>query len=413
MGIKGLNPLIKKHAPNAFFTLPLAELAGKRISVDANGWMYANMATARKKVINKTDVVVSEPDPQEIRREWFLALINFVIGWLSYEITPIFVFDGPDTPHKTETKSKRRDDRIAKRAKIDALYEQLKGDILDRPANIVEELRKELRNYNAISPEEFDLFKGIIRAIGVPCFQAIGDGEQLCSMLCIEGHVAAVFSVDTDNLAYGCPLMITGFSSSGSYDEYGNRVAHVDCVRYDVAVAGLGLSHEMFVDLCIMCGCDFNKNIKGIAGIRSYGLLQKYGSIDALPRDIDPTDLKHHICRECFAYRPRETITKEFDDPIELEEADTPFDINPRAIIISRDYLEMVNATSQIERIASAFAKVKTSQPGYVQSLNLTPPPRYSPPEKKIVLRMGPPTTPPSPVTQPILRLNIVRPAQS
>lgn len=377
MGVKGINPFLKKNAPDAFFTMPIANLSGKRIGIDANNWMYTNMAIARKKIINKTDVAVQEPNHNEIRREWFLAAINFIVGWLTYNVTPIFIFDGPDTPDKEKTKAKRRDERIAARAKIDALYQQLNGDILERPANIVDELRKELRNYNNITHDDFELFKMIIRGIGIPCIQAKGDGEQLCSMLCIEGKLAAVFSIDTDNLAYGCPLIITKFSEVCSYDEYGNRVPHLECVRHDRIILGLNITHERFVDLCIMCGCDFNTNIKGVAVIKSFDLLKKFGSIDNLPRNVDITCLNHRRCRELFQYVDCDSITIKTDADDERNNNIGSFDIDKRALINIREHLDLVGISGQIERLIVTYNNVTKSNGGTVESLQLAEPPKY------------------------------------
>ena len=150
MGINRINPLLKRHAPDAFFTMPITMLSGKRIAIDGDNWMYTYMYTARKKVIKKTDIMTEEPNQIEIRREWFLEAITFILRWLAYNITPVFVFDGKHPPEKDETKAKRRDKRVALRAEIDVLYEQIRKDVLERPANITDQLRKKLINYNYI-----------------------------------------------------------------------------------------------------------------------------------------------------------------------------------------------------------------------------------------------------------------------
>lgn len=406
MGVKGINPLLKRYAPDAFFTMPIHQLSGKRIAIDGNNWMYTNMAIARKKVINRTDVAVQEPNPVEIRREWFLAALNFIVGWLSYNITPVFVFDGTHLPEKDDTKAKRRDTRIAARVKINALYTQLRNMTLERPANLVDELRKELRNYNYISGEDFELFKMVIKGIGIPCLQAIADGEQLCSMLCVDGKVAAVFSVDTDNIVYGCPLIVTGFSETYTYDEYGNRIAHLDCVRHDRILAGLNVSHSLFVDLCIMSGCDFNTNMPGYAAIKSFALLQKYGSIDDLPRNLNTECLKHIRCRDIFKYIPSDDLlAKEavvIDDngegspKIDYEglkilppQNTSPLDINKQAIATARDYLEMAGVSGQIERIITSYHNVTPASDGYVDELKLAPAPKYTPPAPRMMLTLN------------------------
>lgn len=35
-----------------------------------------------------------------------------------------------------------------------------------------------------------------------------------------------------------------------------------------------------FIDLCIMCGCDYVNNIRGIGPVRAVQLIQKHGSIE-------------------------------------------------------------------------------------------------------------------------------------
>jgi len=424
MGIKGLNSLLKRHAPDAFFSIPIQQLAGKRIAIDGNNWMYTNMAIARKKVISKTDIAVTEPNPVEIRREWFLSAIHFIVGWLVYNITPIFVYDGEHPPEKEETKANRRAARLATRAKIDVLYKQLEGNVLERPMAIVEELRKELRNYNFISTEDFELFKMVIKGIGIPSLQAVGDGEQLCSSLCIEGKVAAVFSVDTDNLVYGCPLLINGFSDTYTYDEYGNRVSHLNCVRLDRILSGMRINHSFFVDLCIMSGCDFNTNMPGYAAIKSFDLLKKFGSIDDLPRNYNTECLKHIRCRNLFKYIPSESliINQEPEDTGENSPPTYDFinaqdlnnvppaslDINKQAIATARDYLEMAGISGQIDRIITSYNQVTGTTDGYIDNLNLAPASRYIPPPPKVILNIitKPGTIPIPNMPQPILTNN-------
>jgi flap endonuclease-1 len=374
MGIKGANPVIKERAPTAFFTMPITHLAGKRVCIDAHGWMYANMYTARKKVVNKTDILLHKPDPKEIMREWILSAINFIMGWLSNNVTPIFVFDGPHTPDKDGTKQARKEKHAAAEAKIDELYRQAKGDILAQSPTLINDLRKALANCNTIQSEEFRTFKNLIASIGIPVLQARGDGEQLCSMLCIEGQVAAVFSVDTDNMTYGCPLMITGFSNDYSRDDDGYRVGHVDCVRYDYVVSGMGMTHQMFVDWCIMCGCDYNKNIKGIAGKKALDLLFKYGSIERLPSHLDTTCLKYLRCRELFQYVPSGSLILGYGHGNET------LDVHTAALPQAYGLLSELGVLSQYHRLSAMYNMLTPSSEGTVTSLKLGLAPRYAPP---------------------------------
>lgn len=366
MGIKNLNELIKRYAPEAMFTMPIEDMAGKKIAIDGNGWLYANLAIVRKKIINKTDVTINEPDPVEIRKELLNVLINFVINLLINGIESIFVFDGKDTPiEKGDVKEKRQEKRDNGRSKIDECYLKIKSDPLMNNAKIVEELRKELRNYLSITSDDFDAVKMLLKSIGIPCFQAKGDGEKLCSSFCVEEQVAAVFSVDTDNLVYGCPLLITGYSTTFTYDVHGNRIPNFDCVRVDKVLQGLGLDYKTFIDLCIMCGCDFNKNIPKYAAIKSYDLLKKCGSIDNLPKNLDISCLNHQRCREIFSFSFSKDIIENYDDTMNLE-------INKGAIKTCRDYMDVIGMSIHINKFVNLYNNCVPCTPGLITNLQLT-----------------------------------------
>lgn len=415
MGIKSINKLLKTKCSDAFFTLPITAFRGKRISIDASYWMYTNMATARKEIIRKTNVAEGEPNIVDIRKLWFQKAIDFILGWLSNDITPVFVFDGQAHPEKAKTKADRHEKREASRLKINALYEQLRGDVLLRPPTIIEELRKELENYTDIPREEYDLFKNVIKAIGLPCIQAKHDAEQLCASLCIEGVVAAVFSKDTDNLALGCPLMITGFSKIDySYDEHNQRVNHIDCVRLDKILSGLEMTHTEFVDLCIMSGCDYNTNIPGKAVYKSYDLLKQCRSIDNLPKSLDTQCLNHARCREIFAYKS----TAELSVAIKLEDGDNVvsnddniYNVNKRAISNARDYLELAGVSGKLHNLTYYYSILQAPNNGTIESLQLGSVPHYRPNNpsvpKRIILVIKPSVISTSATqTQPRLILN-------
>ena len=353
MGINSLFKLIERHAPDSFTQIPISKFVGKRIAIDGNNWMYTNLAIARKKIINKIDISNTELSQTEIRKEWFNMALTFIIGWLSHEITPVFVFDGIHPAEKKDTKDKRRDERLERKRRIDILYEKMKEDSLN--VAIQEELRKELRNYVCIKNEDFELFVEVIRGIGIPVLKAQGDGEQLCSMLCREGKVAAVFSADTDNLVYGCPLLITKFSDAHQYVD-GSRITMVDCVIVERVLAGLKISFETFVDLCIMCGCDYNSNMPGYASIKSYALMTKFGSIDNIPKTFDVSILKHERCRELFSVRSSAELT---NDELNLN-------INKEALLNMRDYLDQVGVSNRINQLVICYNAYKEPTDGHI-----------------------------------------------
>lgn len=43
---------------------------------------------------------------------------------------------------------------------------------------------------------------------------------------------------------------------------------------------GLGLTDDEFIDLCILCGCDYASKIEGIGPVKAYKFIKQYGSIE-------------------------------------------------------------------------------------------------------------------------------------
>lgn len=52
-------------------------------------------------------------------------------------------------------------------------------------------------------------------------------------------------------------------------------------------MSGLGLTMDEFVDLCILCGCDYCERIEGIGCIKAYQLIKEYKTIEKV---IEYTD---------------------------------------------------------------------------------------------------------------------------
>lgn len=47
-----------------------------------------------------------------------------------------------------------------------------------------------------------------------------------------------------------------------------------------IRVQGLELSHEKFVDLCVLCGCDYTGSIKGIGPKKALALIRQVRTSD-------------------------------------------------------------------------------------------------------------------------------------
>lgn len=300
MGIKDLNKFLQKRCPGAFRQILLSAFTGKRIAVDLSTWVHANFAIIQKKHIDGTDVISTSLDRGAVDQDVLKALGTFTVKLLDHGVTPVFVKDGKAPQEKEKLRSERKalkDGRVAKaweiRDEIDSM------STLEIGPEVEEKYRKALYLAGDVTFELVANACHILHNAGICVLEAKGEAEKLCSMLALEGWVSAVWSTDTDNLVYQCPLLITGFSSDLFGQGKPKRV--VNAILYEEIIRGLECTPSFFRDLCILNGCDYNQKLSGIALIKGYDILRKFGSLEAYGTTRDISCLKYQACRRLFS----------------------------------------------------------------------------------------------------------------
>jgi 5'-3' exonuclease len=355
MGINRLNTFLKEKCPSAYKSYPLSKWYKCRIAVDASHIIYTFWSTAHSAVVNKTNNLTEDPDRTEIIRLALQTVWSFVQRFLNAGITPVFVFDGTPPPEKELiTKSKRRNQKERVNDKINDIKSRIESiDILDRTPDMDAELKKMCRQNLVICQEDVEAFKTVLIGMGLPVLQAIGEAEELCSHLCSTGKVAAVYSSDIDNLANGCPVLITGKDGNKYNEESGRMEEHYTVTILQNVLTELGISRSQFVDLCIMSGCDYNVNIAGIGVAKAFKLLKDYQSIDNLPKvlfnkPVNIETLNHLRCREIFSDKTYLQV---------CEEPDYQLMINKSALSdYGRDYLQSYNVDKWIKPLYDIYS---------------------------------------------------------
>lgn len=61
----------------------------------------------------------------------------------------------------------------------------------------------------------------------------------------------------------------------------------VQTMNYKKALEGLGLTHDQFVDLCILLGCDYCDSIKGVGPKTALKLVREHGNIETILKNLD------------------------------------------------------------------------------------------------------------------------------
>lgn len=354
MGISDFNKFISKFCNNANIYYPLSYFKGKKIAIDANNYLYSEWVSAYSKIVYITDVSMNEPDKNEVIKLWLNKSKIFIKRFLENGITPIFIFDGKYHIKKKETQNKRNEDKIKVREKIKEIRKNINDiDILERTTLMLDNLRKYMCRDTYPSNEEYEIMKTVLNSIGIPVIQALWESEQLCSILCRENKVDAVYSTDTDNMLYGCPILLTGFTKGMKNEKTNEIEIHFSSVILNKILESCKLSFESFVDLCIMFGCDYNKNIPKIGFNKAYTLIMEYKNIDKLPENygkikLDKTYLDHEWCRQWFSYKSSSTL---YEDNINL-------DIDKNKLIeCARDILEIYNIQDWLIDFSNLYSK--------------------------------------------------------
>jgi flap endonuclease-1 len=117
--------------------------------------------------------------------------------------------------------------------------------------------------------------------MGVPVVEAPCEAEASCAWLAKAGKVYGTGTEDADALTFGTPFLIRHLNVAES------RKLPIVEVNLEKALDGLGLSMAQFIDLCILCGCDYTDSIKGIGPISALKLIKQHGCIENVIKAID------------------------------------------------------------------------------------------------------------------------------
>ena len=331
MGILRLNELLRENTPSAFMEIPISYFSGRRISIDASYFIHTFFSVSCKQVISITNVNYEDPDKDKIFNYWVNGIIKKLHYLISEGITPIMIFDGDDVPAEKEiARSGRTGKRKKARLDIIDLREKLEGPISEEDKEIEKKLKKNFEKCMSKTGDDISKIIIIIKSLGIPVIQATGEAERLCTALCKQGLTSGVYSNDTDNLPHGCPYLITKI--------VGSRNATCNVTNLNTILEGLNYDLNQFIDLCIMFGCDYNKNIKGIGLKRAFKLINEYCSIDDLPEklgkiELNRDSLDYKRCRTLFANIDYTELT--LDDEITIDINKDVFGVETRTILNS------------------------------------------------------------------------------
>mmetsp|Transcript_605 Transcript_605/g.800 ORF Transcript_605/g.800 Transcript_605/m.800 type:complete len:440 (+) Transcript_605:204-1523(+) len=268
MGIKGLAKLLSDEAPDCIRDVPLKSLQGRRIAVDASMAIYQFLIAVRSGGPNAAAMMLTNAEGETTSH--IQGLFNRTIRFLTEGIRPAYVFDGKPPNIKSGELEKRREKREKAELELQAAKEE---------GNVEEEEKQSKRLVRAGKKENEDCMK-LLELMGVPVIKAPCEAEAQASAMARKGLVYAVATEDMDALTFQAPVLLRKMT-------FANAKTDLQTMNYDKALKGLEITHDQFVDLCILLGCDYCDSIRGIGPKTALKLVKDHGCIENILKKID------------------------------------------------------------------------------------------------------------------------------
>jgi flap endonuclease-1 len=264
MGITNLAKLIGDYAPNAIKENEIKNYFGRKIAIDASMCIYQFLIAVRQ-----DGNALTNEDGETTSH--LMGMFYRTIRLLENGIKPVYVFDGKPPVLKGGELEKRKERRDEAQANLDKATE----------AGEVENVEKFSKRLVKVTKEHGDDCRKLLKLMGIPYVEAPCEAEAQCVELVKGGICYAIGTEDMDTLTLGGDVLLRHLTFSEA------RKMPIKEFHLQKVLEGLKLSHQEFVDLCILMGCDYCDTIKGIGPKRAYELIQKYNSIDKILENID------------------------------------------------------------------------------------------------------------------------------
>lgn len=232
MGIKNLNQFLRdKCSKQSISKQNLRYIENKTIVVDTSIYLYR--FTSENALMDNMYLLISI--------------------LLSFNITPIFIFDGKPPPEKQRILAQRRMEKKEAEQKYKCIQATLSTmPISDDDKNeLLLEMEQLRQQFIRITDRDIQKVKGLMNAYGVSYYDAPGEADEVCAYMVKNGLAWACLSDDMDMFLYGCPIVLRNVS-----------LIHKTILVYDTyaILRDLNISESLFRGIMVLAGTDYNLN---------------------------------------------------------------------------------------------------------------------------------------------------------
>jgi flap endonuclease-1 len=283
MGIKGLSKLLGDEAPNCVKEQAIDALFGRKIAIDASMAIYQFLIAVRQGADQLTNAAGETTSH-------LTGIFYRTIKLLEAGVKPCYVFDGKPPEFKSGELLKRREK--AQEASAELKKAKDAGDTEN-----IEKFAK--RTVRATKQDTEDVIR-LLQLMGIPVIRAASEAEATAALMTKWGLVYGVGTEDMDAMTFGAVRQIRNLHKS--------EAAKQPILEFNVgfALQEMDITMDQFIDICILCGCDYSDSIRGIGPKKAFEYIKRYKNIETLLKNIDtsknppPDPFDFENCRRLF-----------------------------------------------------------------------------------------------------------------
>lgn len=305
MGIKGLMKVLKEQAPSSYREVNKSKYHSKIVAIDASMQLYQFMIQV--KIEGQTGIQSNMTDQNGEVTSHLIGFFNRTINLLELGIKPVYVFDGKPPTLKAKELTKRKETKKKAMKESEEIMKKLNAEEnadneeslesredsssgeeeatghedttgQEERKDLIDEYNKLSKRSVHITKEQIDDVKNMLTYMGIPYIDAPGEAEAQCAELTKGSKVFASATEDMDCLTFGTKVLLRNLTDS--------RTKNVTEIHVDKILSILDITHEQFIDFCILCGCDYTNTISGIGPKRGLTLIREHKTIEQVIKVI-------------------------------------------------------------------------------------------------------------------------------
>ncbi|CAI5991080.1 unnamed protein product [Closterium sp. NIES-65] len=263
-GVQGLTKLLADNAPGCMREQKLESYFGRKIAIDASMSIYQFLIVVGRQ---GTETLTNEAGEVTSHLQ---GMFTRTIRILEAGLKPVYVFDGKPPDLKREELKKRYSRREGATEGLEEAKEEGKA----------EDIEKYSKRTVRVTRQHNEDCRRLLRLMGVPVVEAPSEAEAECANLAKQGKVFGVASEDMDALTFGAPKFLRHLMEPAA--------RKLPVMEFDVAkvLELLNLSMDEFIDLCILCGCDYCESIRGVGPTTALKLIRQHKNIETILEKI-------------------------------------------------------------------------------------------------------------------------------